>query len=432
MQKNSKPSTTQYTTSFMTALSIVIGSVIGVGIFFKNSSMIAWAHGNGALVIGSWVIGSLIAIGAAISFGLIAGKCKPSDSGIGQYAQEVVSEKYGWHTKLTWAFFYFPWLSTVCASYAAQYIMKVTTHDGDTGHTMVTILIIILLIVFFLSVNFFSEKLGSIFQISSMWIKLIPLFLLGIGVFVIVFIDPVSSSYWPSGKGTVPYDEGKASATNGLSPFLMLLFILPGTLFAFDSFLNAASLSETTKKKHLVWAIIGGMSFVAIVYVLVTVAIIHTGTLTAEDAIVKLFGGNPASEHLQTIFLWIQKIVRFIIIISAIGVVNGFSMVWIRTMKSVLKNKTRKNVILGIFFAWLISALFLIFKNISLTSFIFCSTFPLKHISFNLSISSSNLSSLWIIFLNLDSKLLISRKGFISILTLLSWRTLLMNSLLFW
>jgi len=95
MLKNNKPSMVKHTTSFITALSIVIGSVIGVGIFFKNNSMIAWAHGNGILVVCSWIGGSLIAIGSAIIFGLIAKKCKANDSGIGQYAQEIVGKRLG-------------------------------------------------------------------------------------------------------------------------------------------------------------------------------------------------------------------------------------------------------------------------------------------------------------------------------------------------
>jgi amino acid transporter len=110
-----------------------------------------------------------------------------------------------------------------------------------------------------------------------------------------------------------------------MNPLLVIIFIVPGTLFAYDSFINATNLSETVKKKHITYAIVGGMIFIAIIYLLVTVAILSTGTLTVDDALVKLFGGNPSNPSMG--FVVLKKIVQIFILISALGSINGFSLV---------------------------------------------------------------------------------------------------------
>ena len=53
---------------FFTALSMVIGSVVGIGIFFKNGGVFATTEGNSISVLIAWILGGIISLFAALSF----------------------------------------------------------------------------------------------------------------------------------------------------------------------------------------------------------------------------------------------------------------------------------------------------------------------------------------------------------------------------
>ena len=192
-----------------------------------------------------------------------------------------------------------------------------------------------------------GEKTGQWIQISTTMIKVIPLIVLSLGAFYLVFVMP-SDNWWSNAQvHRIPYDPTLASDTNGMKPLLVIIFIVPGALFAFDSFINATNVSESVSKKHVTYAIIGGMIFIASVYLLVTIAILSTGTLYAESAIIQLFGGDPTK--LTFGYKVMIKIIQFLILISALGSANGFTLAWSNTTKSIMKKCTAKNVFASMF-----------------------------------------------------------------------------------
>ncbi|UWV77132.1 hypothetical protein [Mycoplasmopsis cynos] len=47
---------------------MIIGSVVGIGIFFKNTSISNAVSGDGLSWLIAWILGGIISISAAISF----------------------------------------------------------------------------------------------------------------------------------------------------------------------------------------------------------------------------------------------------------------------------------------------------------------------------------------------------------------------------
>ena len=64
-----------------TSIAIMISSVVGIGIFFKNGSIFRFNNFNDIGIIISWVFASLIALFTALSFAYITFS-KKSGSGI--------------------------------------------------------------------------------------------------------------------------------------------------------------------------------------------------------------------------------------------------------------------------------------------------------------------------------------------------------------
>ena len=329
------------------AISIVVGTVIGTGIFFKNNSMIAWAQGNGYIVMGAWLIGSVIAISAAVAFSQIAKGTKKSNVGVGQLTEEMVGKKVGWHTKINWVYYFFPWNVVLISLYSSDYIMKIVFpgSPGATNHTIVALIVAFSILVFFGVLNTVWNNIGNWIQISATALKVIPLIILAVGAFYLVFVMPEHNWWSNNGTAITPYDPVIANDTKGMNPLLVVLFIVPGTLFAYDSFINATNVSESVKKKHVTYAIVGGMIFIAFIYLMVTVAILSTGTLYAEDAIIKLFGGDP--KNLSVTFIVIKKIIQFFILISALGGANGYALAWTNAIRAVNKKNNNKNTFIS-------------------------------------------------------------------------------------
>ncbi|MCF0227384.1 MAG: amino acid permease, partial [Malacoplasma sp.] len=101
----------------MTAISLIICSVVGVGIFFKNGSVFKNNNGNAIGVLVSWIITSVIALFTAISFAEIVTvkKCAGTNAGLGGWTGAFCGYNFGRAVKIWMPTFYYS-LKTVSMS----------------------------------------------------------------------------------------------------------------------------------------------------------------------------------------------------------------------------------------------------------------------------------------------------------------------------
>ena len=79
----------------ITAICVVVGIVVGSGVFFKAEKILVCTDGRTTLGILAWLIGGIIMVSCAYVFGVLAShheKC----NGIVDYAEEMCGEKYGY------------------------------------------------------------------------------------------------------------------------------------------------------------------------------------------------------------------------------------------------------------------------------------------------------------------------------------------------
>ena len=94
------------------AIAMVVGIVIGSGVFFKAEKILVATKGDLKLGILSWVLGGIIMIVCAYAFAILGTKYE-KESGLIDYAEAVVGRKYGYMVGWFMAALYFPSL-TVC------------------------------------------------------------------------------------------------------------------------------------------------------------------------------------------------------------------------------------------------------------------------------------------------------------------------------
>ncbi len=283
----------------MTAMSIVVGCVIGAGVFFKPYAIYQATGGAPGIGLLSWIIGGAISIFGALTFAEIA-VLIPRTGGMVTYIGEVYDKKLGFLAGWMQVVIFYP-------AYLAGYGVKVGSELSNLLHMNITLPVGIGIILVIILLNTLGAGVASRVQIISTVCKLIPLFLIMIAGFILggsreSIISPMTG--------------------DGLNAGSVLGTTLLAVLFAFEGWTNVGTIAGEMKNpaKDLPKAIVGGVSIIMAVYLLINIAYIkvipaselmHIESPAAAVAM-KLFGSSGGT------------VVAVGIIISVIGAANGF------------------------------------------------------------------------------------------------------------
>ena len=283
----------------MSAISIVVGCVIGAGVFFKPYAIYQATGGAPGLGLLSWVVGGLISIFGALTFAEIA-VLIPRTGGMVTYLGEVYDRRIGFLAGWMQVVIFYP-------AYLAGYGVKVGTELSGLLGVNIAMPVALLIIAGVVALNTLGSGSASKFQIVSTVCKLIPLFLITIVGFVL-------------GKSSAPILTPMAG--EGVRVGSAMGTTLLAVLFAFEGWTNVGAIAGEMKNpaKDLPRAIVGGVSIIMAVYLLINIAYIrvipaselmHIESPAAAVA-TKLFGSAGGT------------IIAVGIIISVIGAGNGF------------------------------------------------------------------------------------------------------------
>lgn len=289
------------------ALATVMGTVIGAGVFFKTAAVTASTQST-SLTLLVWLLGGFLTICAGLTVAELA-TAIPETGGAVKYIEasygKLPSFLLGWSQSLI----YFPAnIAALSIIFATQLINLLQL---STNYLLVIAIITAISIT---ALNLLGTKVGTTVQSATLVIKLIPLA-------VIVIWGLLTP-----GNGTVqllPIEAGKdVSFAQGLSSALL------ATLFAYDGWLGVGAMAGEMKhpEKDLPKAIILGLSFVTVVYLLINYVFLKT--LPIDQIAGNL---NAASDASGVIFGQIGgKIVTIGILISVYGALNGYTLTGIR------------------------------------------------------------------------------------------------------
>ena len=281
------------------ATSIVVGCVIGAGVFFKPYAIYQATGGAPGLGLLSWILGGLMSILGALTFAEIAVMI-PRTGGMVTYLGEVYDRRIGFLAGWMQVVIFYP-------AYVAGYGVKVGTELSSMFGVDLSLPVGILVIAGIVALNVLGSESAGKFQIVSTVCKLIPLILITVVGFII------GGSKAP--LLTPVIGEG-ASAGSAVGTTLLAV------LFAFEGWTNVGTIAGEMKKpaKDLPKAIVVGVSIIMAVYLLINLAylkvipaneLMHLESPAAAVA-TKLFGNAGGT------------IIAVGIIVSVIGAGNGF------------------------------------------------------------------------------------------------------------
>jgi APA family basic amino acid/polyamine antiporter len=301
----------------LTAIAMVVGIVVGSGVFFKAEKILTATGGNLPLGILAWVIGGIIMISCAYTFAVMATRYE-FVNGIVDYAEATMGKTYGYYVGWFMAVIYYPTLTSVLAWVSARYTAVLFGWDITGGQCMT-------IAGFFLigsyGLNALSPILAGKFQVSATIIKLIPLALMAlVGTIV--------------GLNTGMTIQNFTTSVVEVNTSTALFTAVVATAFAYEGWIIATSINAELKdsKKNLPIALVFGTVLVMVTYILYYVGL--AGAVTNETM---MAGGQEGAKlAFQTIFGGAAGTLIFVfVIISCLGTLNGLMLGCTRGMYSI-------------------------------------------------------------------------------------------------
>ncbi|PAF54844.1 APC family permease [Mycoplasmopsis agassizii] len=304
----------------LVAISLVVGSIIGIGIFFKNGSVSRTSSGESITWLLAWFVGGIIALFSALSFSEISSLKVKKLVGISSWAYQNGGKRYGYFVAYGWSFFYWGILLITLGSFSSEILVAFLAAVADSAtaaainsavnHAWFHFIIGIILTFAFLGLNIIDPTVSGIFATVTTGLKLIPLV---IAIVVgIVFVNQRTITT----NGVT--ETANAFVTHPQFSFQKMILALPGVLFAFDAFLSVGSARSRMKNdgKQLPLVIFFGMVIVLVIYVLIAISsILQTQGNIGGLISISLGGSNE----------WVTGFVFFFIFISTLGLLNGLT-----------------------------------------------------------------------------------------------------------
>ncbi|MGX1983186.1 serine/threonine exchange transporter (LAT family) [Thermolongibacillus altinsuensis] len=281
---------------FVVATSLVIGTVIGSGIFMKPGVVIA-AAGDSTMALWAWVIGGIITLASGLTIAEVSANI-PKTGGLYAYVEEVYGKFWGFLCGWVQTIIYGPAVIGALGLYFGSLFAGVFGFSNQT-ETWIGILAVLFLAL----INILGTQYGGAVQSLLTLAKLLPIFL--IIVFGMV-------------QGDVPVFGMESESSRAISMGAAVL----ATLWAYDGWMNVGFVAGEMKNpaKTLPKAIITGIVIVMLCYLAVNIAMLH---VLPASQIVEL-GPNAAKEAATLLFGDVGgKMIAIGILISIFGCLNG-------------------------------------------------------------------------------------------------------------
>ena len=312
-----------------TAICMVVGIVIGSGVFFKAQAILTKTGGDMPLGILAWLIGGAIMLVCLLTFSFMGQKYERVN-GLVDYAEATVGPRYGYLMGWFSATIYFPGMTSVLAWVSARYTLEFLTSanpafpmtipaaQGGCAIGPETMALTLFYLCAIYAVNTLSPKLAGKMQTSTTIIKLIPLALMA----VVGLVYGLSSGMLQ--QNFVTTAQVAQVADNPLFASVC------ATAFAYEGWIIATSINSEIKdsKKNLPKALVIGGIIIAAVYILYYIGV--AGGATNQELIDK--GATIAFTNIFGGFL--GNVLNLFIVISCLGTTNGLMLACSRCMYS--------------------------------------------------------------------------------------------------
>jgi APA family basic amino acid/polyamine antiporter len=298
----------------VTATALIVGCIVGSGIFFRPGRVLYNTNGDILMGVMAWIIGGITMLTGAYIFAILATRYERT-GGFVDYGEVVVGKRYGYVVGWFLTHISNPCCTAIVAIVAADFTGQFLGLDQDVhgwNSQFVFTLAAIYIIVLY-AINVLSPKLAGKIGMSSTFIKLIPIVVIGIGGMVWSLFNDV-----PSVGEMI---ASRVDDSTGGSIFGALV----ATGLAYDGWYTVTSLNSEIKnsKRNLPIALVAGAIIVVVSYVLYFLGLALLGdrsNLPATGGDESVWAGQAFANFANAGF---STVVILFIVVSCLGSLNG-------------------------------------------------------------------------------------------------------------
>ena len=315
------------------AICMVVGTVVGSGVFFKAQAILDKTNGDMPMGIMAWIIGGAVMIFCVLAFCVMAQRYEKVN-GLVDYAEATIGSKYaymiGWFTTTI----YTPAMTSVLAWLTARYFLVFLTSvnpafsiNGNPVSSAETFLLAGFILILVFAVNTLSSKLAGKVQIAATFIKLIPLLLMAIGGIIYGLSHDFTGAPAESTTTILISNFGTGSGN-----FAVLFGAVVATAFAYEGWILATSINSEIKnsKRNLPIALIAGGIIIIAIYLFYYIGVAGGASV---DVLKDVNQGAPVA-FVNVFGNVLGNILNLFVAVSCLGTLNGLLIGCIRGMYS--------------------------------------------------------------------------------------------------
>ncbi len=300
-----------------TAICMVVGIVIGSGVFFKAQDILNYTGGNMLIGILAWLIGGVVLISCSLAFANLAGRYEKSNGAV-DYAEAVVGKKYGYVMGWFLSTIYYPALTSVLAWVSARYTLLLFDPNADITGGLCIALGAFYVCAFY-AINQLTPRLAGRFQVASTLIKLTPLIIMAIVGIIVGLVNGNTAEAF------------KESAQTASADFTSVFAAVAAAAFAYDGWIIATSINAElhNSKRNLPIALTIGAIIIISIYILYFIALAGATPVDvlmekgSTVAFTNLFGNVAGT------------ILNVFVVVSCLGTLNGLMLANTRGLYSI-------------------------------------------------------------------------------------------------
>ena len=352
--------------SLFGGVSILVGIMVGSGIFYLGSYVFMFAGNSQGLALLAWVVGGIVTLISGLCYAEL-GAMMPRAGGSYVYLREAYGKSVAFMSGFS-SFILGSSGSIAALALAFATILNNFVAINEATQKGIAILVIVLLTV----ANYYGVKFGSWIQNLFTVAKLVPiLIILGLGLFL--------------GNQSPDLSINVDASVDVMGLISMVAMGVVATLWAYEGWTNLNNVSEELKnpKRNLPLALVIAIFFVMILYVLFNFAIYRV--LSFQEIVDAIAGGNlflgtAVANRLLGGFG--STLVGLGMLVSVFGATNGCVMVFPRLYYAMAKdglffrrvgeiNPTTKTPANAILLSAFVSIILVFFRNLNqLTSLV--------------------------------------------------------------
>lgn len=350
----------------LSMMAMVMGIVIGSGIFAKNAGLVA-TNGSIYITFASWLVGAFLVLAIVIAFMELFTMTEKANeqSTYANWGKMLINPTFAKIAGIYFIYVNLPISIITMTYFAGNRIMDVVfvSWMGVNvlwAYFIIRVFVVVALLSYFFTINGMYTKPGRMLSNIGTSVKVIPLAFVFFIFVVMLMIDIDSLNPIFTGD----FNNALRDATNinnqGVSGLLVFAATMPAIIFVFDGFLTAGTLSKEAKTPTTYrTAVLLGIIAITVVYLTYSLGVFSIG-----DPFVDASGNSLSWKEAESILAtggtltlngnygeinnailavwenanWLADIVTLIVAISIITSVSGVTMSCMRGIADMSSN----------------------------------------------------------------------------------------------